>query len=204
MKQDYLKTSVWYKEPIEDPYQLIAEFFDSADIAYYRKHIKSIIQTAGSYNCWKKKDPGYLMDEFRLLESIINAAYLLNQQKKKDPLCIDPEDVFDPNLFVGWHGKLDAWDFFPRSLSFKEFANPYLVLKRFFRFQELAKWKQDLQCLLDYSLRSLNILEEEENINLFGLHSHLTKLVEAAHLIDVREVNHIGGRIKRRITKTRL
>jgi hypothetical protein len=189
MKQDYLKTSVWYKEPIDDPYQLIAEFFDSADIAYYRKHIKSIIQTAGSYNCWKKKDPGYLMDEFRLLESIINAAYLLNHQKKKDPLCIDPEDVFDPNLFVGWGG---------------EFANPYLVFKRFFRFQELAKWKQDLQCLLDYSLRSLNILEEEENINLFGLHSHLTKLVEAAHLIDVREVNHIGGRIKRRMEKTRL
>jgi len=39
---------------------------------------------------------------------------------------------------------------------------------------------------------------------LFGLYSHLTKLVEAAHLIGVREVNHIGGRIKRRIDKTRL
>lgn|GEM_PF-4353416 len=58
----------------------------------------------------------------------MQTAGYYNCRKKKDPLCIYPEDVFDPNLFVGWGG-------------------------------ELAKRKQNLQCLLDYCLRSLNILE---------------------------------------------
>ena len=33
------------------------------------------------------------------------------------------------------------------------------------------------------------------------LYFHLTKLIEAAHLIDVREITHIGGSIKNRLKK---
>jgi hypothetical protein len=33
------------------------------------------------------------------------------------------------------------------------------------------------------------------------IYFHLTKLVEAVHLIDVREITHIGGRIKNRLKK---
>ncbi|GAB2656802.1 hypothetical protein GCM10027036_07830 [Flavihumibacter cheonanensis] len=203
MKHEYLETSVWFKDKITDPYQIIAAFFDAADIAHHRKIIKNILQVACSERCWEKQVPGHLLYEFSLLESVINAAWVLDQEKKKDPLFINPEDVFNPNLFVGWHGKLTKWDFLPRSLSYKEFANPYRVFKRFFRFQDIANWKEQLQLLMDYSLRSMNLLELED-IRPLSLYFQLTKLVEAAHLIDVREVNHVGGHVKNRISKRRL
>lgn len=203
MKHEYLKTSVWFKDKITDPYQIIAAFFDAADIAHHRKIIRNILQVACSERCWEKQEQGHLLYEFSLLESVINAAWVLDQEKKKDPLLINPEDVFNPNLFVGWHGKLTKWDFLPRSLSYKEFANPYRVFKRFFRFQDITHWKEQLQLLMDYSLRSMNLLELED-IRPLSLYFQLTKLVEAAHLIDVREVNHVGGHIKNRISKRRL
>jgi hypothetical protein len=203
MKHEYLETSVWFKEKITDPYQIIAAFFDAADIVHHRKIIKNILQVACSDRCWEKQEPGHLLYEFSLLESVINAAWVLDQEKKIDPLFINPEDVFNPNLFMGWHGKLTKWDFLPRSLSYKEFANPYRVFKRFFRFQDITNWKEQLQLLMDYSLRSMNLLELED-IRPLSLYFQLTKLVEAAHLIDVREVNHVGGHVKNRISKRRL
>ncbi|MCG7859840.1 hypothetical protein MD537_22870, partial [Flavihumibacter sediminis] len=60
-----------------------------------------------------------------------------------------------------------------------------------------------LQLLMDYSLRSMNLLELED-IRPLSLYFQLTKLVEAAHLIDVREVNHVGGHVKNRISKRHL
>jgi hypothetical protein len=56
---------------------------------------------------------------------------------------------------------------------------------------------------MDYSLRSMNLLELED-IRPLSLYFQLTKLVEAAHLIDVREVNHVGWHVKNRISKRRL
>ena len=77
MKHEYLETSVWFKDKITDPYQIIAAFFDAADIAHHRKIIKNILQVACSDRCWEKQEPGQLLYEFRLLESVINAAWVL-------------------------------------------------------------------------------------------------------------------------------
>ncbi|MCF1713319.1 hypothetical protein L0U88_01595 [Flavihumibacter sp. RY-1] len=79
MKHEYLETSVWFKDKITDPYQIIAAFFDAADIAYHRKIIKNILQVACSDRCWEKQEPGRLLYEFSLLESVINAAWLLER-----------------------------------------------------------------------------------------------------------------------------
>lgn len=79
MKHEYLETSVWFKDKITDPYQIIAAFFDAADIAHHRKIIKYILQVACSDRCWEKQEPGHLLYEFSLLESVINAAWVLKR-----------------------------------------------------------------------------------------------------------------------------
>lgn len=205
MKKDdaYLKTSLWYKEKITDPYQVIAEFFSSADIAYYRKSIKDILMAASSANVCSKSNPGNVLYRFERLESVINAAYLLNREKKQSPLDIGKEDVFNPNLYCGWQADLSEWDFFPRILTLKEYINPYLVFKRFFKYHQLAEWKKELQDLLQYALITDNLFEVGLFVDTLSSYFHLTKLVEAAHLIDVREINHIGGHIKNRAKKNR-
>jgi len=200
MKQqpEYLATSLWYKEEIHDPYQTIAEFFSAADVVSHKKTIKAAIGAALSDHICNKKNPGDLLYYFKLLESVVNAAYLLNQEKKKSPLRIGKDNAFNPNLFCGWHAGMTEWDYFPRMLSFKEYNDPYVVFKRFFKFLSLAEWKREFNDKLEYVLVTTSFWDAGIVANSLSIFIHLTKLIEAVHLIDVREINHIGGNIKNR------
>jgi len=198
---DYIDTSIWYKNVITDPYQTIAEFFTAADLAYYRRTIKRAINVASSDKVWNKTSPGDLLWFFERLESAINAAYLINKEKKKSPLSIGKEDVFNPNLYCSWHGDLTEWDFFPRSLSLKEYIDPYLAFKKFFKYLKLDEWKEELHDLMEFALGKTSFSEACVDFDTLNIYFHLTKLIEAAHLIDVREVTHIGGNIKNRLKK---
>jgi hypothetical protein len=187
MKHDYRKTSIWYKERIVDPRQIIRDFFIYSDLAFYRKTIKQVIRVASSNRIWTKSEPGELVDEFKWLESVINAAYILNKKGKREFPKVAP--------VIGSESRRD---FIPRFLTAKEYGNPYLVFRRFFAFRSLASWKQELQALLDHCIRSTSIREEDKEVDIIGLYVYLTKLVEAAYLIELRE-NYGEGGVKTRI-----
>ncbi len=200
-QQDYLETAIWYKEKITNPYEVIAEFFFDADIATHRKMVRDILLAANSDKIYDKDSPCDLLLEFKFLESIVNAAYLINQKGKNSPLKIEKNDVFNPNLYYSWHKDLTGWDFFPRVLSLKEYVNPYLVFRRFFKYRELPGWKEILQEIQDYALAKSNVSESVMNIDTLSVYFFLSKLIEAAHLIEVRETNRIGGYIKNRFSE---
>jgi hypothetical protein len=201
MKQEheYIESSIWYKEEISDPYQVIAEFFTAADLNSNRKIIKDLLFAANSGKVYNKDSPGDLLFHMKLFESLINAAYLINQERKKSPLEISNYELFNPNLYRGWDRDSTDWDFLPHTLSLKEYKNPYGVFKRFFKFMDLPSWKRDLQEILDYALVKDSLFEAGVFIDCLPIYLHLTKLIEAAHLIDVRETYHIGGMIKNRM-----
>ena len=98
MKQqpEYLATSLWYKEEITDPYQTIEEFFFAADVVSHKKTIKAAISAALSDHICNKRNPGDLLYDFKLLESVVNAAYLINKEKKKSPHRIVKDNAFNP------------------------------------------------------------------------------------------------------------
>lgn len=194
----YLKTSIWYKEKIHDPYQVIADTFSVADIDFYRNTITEIVNTAYSADVWSKTDPGNLLFYFKMIESVINSAYLINIDKKKNPLQIDISNLLNKNLYCGYHTSLTEWDYLPRSISKEEYINPYLVLKQFFEFSDLIEWKRILNNLFEYSLTRTSLYKPDMNVSVLSVHAYLTKLHEATHLIDVRENNHVGGIIKSR------
>ena len=198
-EQNYIETSIWYKDEITDPDQIIAEFFSAAGLDANRKIIRNLLFAANSTKVYNKDLPGDLLYHMGLFESLINAAYLINQQKRKSPLEISNYDVFNPNLFRGWGRDTTDWEFIPHSLSLKEYTNPYVVFKRFFKFEELSKWKSDLRDILNYALTKESLFEAAVYIDCLSIYLHLTKLIEAAHLIDVREIYHIGGMMKHRI-----
>jgi len=198
-EHDYIKTSIWYKDEITDPNQIIAEFFSAADLAANRKIIHSLLLAANSTKIYNKDAPGDLLFHMRLFESLIDAAYLINQEKRKSPLEISKYELFNPNLFRGWGRDTSDWDFIPHSLSLKEYTNPYVAFKRFFKFKELPKWKNDLQEILNYALGKDSLFEAGIYIDCLSIYLHLTKLIEAVHLIDVRGIYHIGGMIKNRM-----
>ena len=196
---EYLPTSLWYKQEITDPYQVIAEFFCSAALPSHRKCIKDVLKAAAGNFIWRKHNPGDLLYEFKMIESVINAAYLINKENKTSPLTISKENSFNPNLFCGWHVHSTPWDFFPRFLSFKEYANPYVAFKRFFKYLPLAEWKNELNDLLEHAMVETSLSDAGIEKDMLSLYLYLSKLIEAAHLIDVREINHIGGHLKNRM-----
>jgi hypothetical protein len=55
-----------------------------------------------------------------------------------------------------------------------------------------------LNDILEYALVTTSFWDAGIEANSLSIFTHLTKLVEAIHLIDVREINHIGGNIKNR------
>jgi hypothetical protein len=67
---DYLESSLWYKEPITDPNQVIAEFFTAACLKDYRKRIKAVLKAASEKHVWPKKNPGALLYYFKMIESV--------------------------------------------------------------------------------------------------------------------------------------
>ncbi|HEX3933675.1 MAG TPA: hypothetical protein VHW43_03290, partial [Puia sp.] len=71
--------------------------------------------------------------------------------------------------------------------------------KRFFKYKEIEGWKEDLQEILSFALSAGSYSDLGVELNLLAIYIHLNKLLEAAHLIDVRETTHIDGRIKNRI-----
>ncbi|OMP75081.1 hypothetical protein BW716_31930 [[Flexibacter] sp. ATCC 35208] len=77
----------------------------------------------------------------------------------------------------------------------KRVQKSVLAFKNFFRYQKLEKWKEDLQEILNYPLSKYT---EDLELRLLDMYLHLTKPIEATHLIDVREITHIGGHIKNR------
>ena len=200
-QHDYLKSSFWCKEEIIDPYQTIALIFDEANVSIYRNNIKNILRTTHSYRRWKEHPLNNPFFTFEKLELMMNAAYLINKESKHSPLNISMSDIFNPNLYYGWHANYTAWDYFPKMLSFEEYANPYLTIKRFFNYKNLLDWKKLLKSLSEYAFSSKSITEDIDDFDCISIYHYLVKLVEALHLIDVREVNHVGGIIKNRIPK---
>jgi hypothetical protein len=182
MKHGYRKKSIWYKERITDPRQIISDFFIYSELEFYRKTIRQVVRVASSKRIWTTSEPGELVDEFKWLESVINAAYILNKKGKREFPKVAPVA-----------GTEIRQNFTPRFLTGKEYGNPYRVFKRFFRYRSIAVWKQELQGLLDHCIRSTSIMEEEDKeVDIIGLYVYLTKLVEAAYLIELRD-NYGGG-----------
>ncbi len=75
----------------------------------------------------------------------------------------------------------------------KEYKNPYKVFGKFFKYQPVEKWRQDIGLVLDYALGAYT---DSCDLNLLKMYFHLFKLMEAAHIVDVREVTHVAGYLK--------
>lgn len=80
----------------------------------------------------------------------------------------------------------------------KEFIDPYLVFKKFFKTKEIGEWKKIMEKIFEFAITDASFFEGGLDLDALSVYFHLTKLFEAAHLIDVREVTHVGGQIKNR------
>jgi len=192
--KDLFETECWLYKVISDPYQVFAEAFSTAGIDFLRSFIKKILHYAEANEIYRKKSPCDVLLFMRVIRSLIQAADSL-KEIKKGPIIVSEGDAFNKKYYRSHYVSSNEWEEFPRFLSVKEFCNPYKVFKRFFKYQDLDAWVHDLEETVDCALSKYN---GELGLEMIAIYSHLVKLTEAAHLINVREVTHIGGMLKNR------
>jgi len=192
-KEDVFETQCWAYEIIEDPYQVFAQCYDFAGIDNYRKLIRNTLLSVYDNKVYKKLEPSSTLYEYSIILSVLNVAYYINRQNKKEAINFFFGDKLDSRYYCEGEKKEVDWECFPRFLSMKEYENPYLVFKHIFQYQDLGEWKKDLQEVIERTLSSYN---EDMFLEILPIYLHLSKLMEAAHLINVREVTHIKGYFK--------
>lgn len=186
-------------DEINDPYEVIHEYFSAFDMTDARKRLVRWINSTSKEKPYKQSASGLLF-LYEKTQSLIEAAHLVAQMDNADRKAIitqnegKPEiNPMIPNLYCAWLGgelapaPCKAWDTFPRSLTYKEFLNPYLVFGKFFSFLSLGKWRQVLEELFSMALSRSSFLDDCLDFDILGIKKHLEKLIDAAHLIDVRE-----------------
>ncbi len=124
---------------------------------------------------------------------LLEAATLLGKTCKAT-LADDEPDPMNPRWYLGRHtDKFTHWDFLPRHLSQKQYRNPYHVFHQCTRKSTLPQWRALLEDLLA-AASYCNMHGEDGCISYSdkepSARAHckrLVELVEAAHLIYVRE-----------------
>jgi hypothetical protein len=175
-----------------EPYQVIESFFSCASLNSHRKYVFSMLKAAYSEDYWRKSEPGALLFFQGQMEELMKATFHFSEKKNrvirnnKAKLKNNISGkLMDPATYVGWPEQNAIWEFFPRSLSKKEFINPYLVFEKFFAFKDLNEWLALFKELINYALSKYGN-DSGVDIDYLQVNNLLLKLIEASHLIQVR------------------
>jgi hypothetical protein len=151
---------------------------------------------------WRDSSPSELLFYYKKLITLIKAAHQIYKKNKAGKTAIDllkakrlhvETNLLHPALYFGWGRNETMWDHFPRYLTMEEYIDPYLVFPQFFSFYSLKEWHKELSELLSDGLSNCNPDEfSGQDRDMLLIEKNLLKLVEAVHLIDVREVGYIG------------
>lgn len=174
-------------------YQTIDSFFDSFDLPSSIKLLRKTIKTANSRKKWKGVPANALYFTTRITDLITAVFGLLEEFHFNDEVIITVEKDAQPwslttyENYCGWPTGKTPWDFFPRHLSKKEFLNPYSALEKFTKQHTLSEWKYLLNDLLNHALSTESLSQFYDCDRILKSCRHLHKLLEATHLIEVRQ-----------------
>lgn len=172
-------------------YRIIHDFFESFTLPFARYYLLSAIKAAEDLSIWDKRAPTDLLHFFDMLKSLISAVYSIEKKgtKIKHIVLSKPTgspDVTQYHLYCGPYDQLEAWDFFPRCLSAKEYCDPYKALQKFTKWHSKQEWQMTLRYILSYALGNSSLSELGVNLELVRISELLQKMLEACHLIYVR------------------
>ena len=178
-------------EPLVGGYRAINNFFESFTLPFARNYLLSAIKAAESSQLWNKAAPNDLLYFFESLEGLLGPVFRIVKEGKVTRKVILPKSPNSPDLtqfhlYCSGYDQLTPWDYFPRTLSVKEYRNPYKALEKFTAKASKKEWKETLNYLLSYALGANSLSELGVHLELVRISESLQKLLEACHLIYVR------------------
>ncbi len=178
-------------EEIGHCYKIINGFFDAFPLPFARKYLLSALQAAESRKIWKKTAPTDLIFFFENLEALLPAVFTITKTSGRSaqvllPIASGVPDLAQHHLYCGTYDSHKPWEYFPRSLSAKEYNDPYKALQKFTDWSGKKEWKQVFHYILSYSLGNNALSELGVNLEMVKISELLQKMLDACHLIHVR------------------
>ncbi len=154
--------------------QLMEAFFQFHDLAASKERLNSIINYAVKRNSWIHEEPSALFQFHQSMRSFVRASYLIHLKEKKQKTSASLENV-SPLLFG--------------LLTKKEYQDPLRVFKKAFREYSIKEFDYFMSGIVYFSMGVCDHLPES---NIVSPYIHLTKMLDAAHLILERRAKKIG------------
>jgi hypothetical protein len=172
-------------------YRDIQEFFDSITLPKALAYLKSTIKSAEAKEIWKMSSPNDLLNFFESMKGLLESVFrIVDSRKTLEVVVLSKKDktpsLNDCSLYCANYDGLTAWDYFPRSLSKKEFRDPYKALSRFSEIRGIREWEEIMDYLLNGALGKSSLTEAGVHLEVFTISEQLHKMIEACHLIYVR------------------
>ncbi|HBV14851.1 hypothetical protein [Chryseobacterium carnipullorum] len=166
------ETRFWPVRRRHSGLRLMDTFFQLYDLAASKKRLTNIMHYAVKRNSWIKEDPAVIFHFRQSMQSFIRAGYLFTLKEKKWMATTQMENTSQFALGL---------------LSEKEYQNPLLVFKKAFREYSVQEFDYFLSGMVYFSLGVYDNVPER---NIVSPYIHLTKMLDAAHLILERKVKN--------------
>ena len=190
--------------PADDNARLVLQTFFDEDygLAHARKRLHACLRSAFAHQSRLNKMEMLNMLYFiELFGKLIAAAEQLttepgNREKGSVINCLNEHDLLNPALYCNnmpgppgsRQGLGNAWQCFPRHLSRAEYLDPYWALEKCFQRKNSGEWKELLMGLFYAAAKDENTIAEDcHDADIYRSCKGLFKLLEACHLIKVRE-----------------
>lgn len=188
----------------QTPHHVCGQFLEWFDMKEAKKYINHWLKAVYKSASWSLGPPGDLLYFYECLLQLVEGTWLVNRMdNNSDRLgnisAISDDEKFDimhPSNYCRLIQAASAFDYFPRNLSALEFINPYLVFDKFFKYRQLQDWRDMLYDLFRGALTNHDMEHMGTYFDLVRIKRHLDKLVEASHLISIREFIRENGKWK--------
>jgi hypothetical protein len=184
---------------VQAGYAEISDFFSAYSLSQARKYLQKILK-ASNANRSSGLNPSSILYFFERLQQLYTASMLIHQSGlQRDAAIISPPENAAPDLasypqYCGWNVPNAPWYFIPRSLSEKEYFNPYKVFKKLDAYASEETWKYIFHELREYTFLKGSFSDAGDSYNILEIYILLNKLLEACHLIEVRAITELDGR----------
>lgn len=180
-------------ETSENIYALnvLNDFFNLYELQYALQDTEQIFYYALHRKFYKKASPYHLVFFGQCLQKLISACLVLSKENYTgNNFEVPPTKTGMPDLTLTGDyipdGETLSWFYLPRHLSIAQYLQPMTALEQLKKYKNEGEWKNAINELVEYALSAASINNREASGNVMKLRKILLEVIEASHLIVVR------------------
>ncbi|MEP7232921.1 MAG: hypothetical protein ABI691_21860 [Ginsengibacter sp.] len=167
----------------------INRFFDVYRLPAAIGYMERLLEAATLPKVWRHDVPANALCFMENMEQLLAAAYTLHNSHNVNDEAITATGVTgvtDITAGAAPNGhQNNAWEYFPRSLTLRQFGNPLMAINQCCSYMPGAEWKQLLRDITECALGNTTLYELLPDCNILRVRRYLLRLVEGCYIIGL-------------------